>query len=67
MIFSHQRKTSVASWSPMYPRYGSALEDSRPARIRGYGAMSKSSAESLEADLQKMLQIANRIRILLNS
>ncbi len=43
------------------------LEDSRPARIRGYGAMSRSSAESLEADLQEMLQIANRIRVLLNS
>ena len=43
------------------------LEDSRPVRIRGYGAMPASSAESLEADLQKMLQIANRLRALLNS
>jgi hypothetical protein len=44
-----------------------ALEDSRPARIRGYGAMPISSAESLEADLQEMLLLANRLRALLNS
>ena len=44
-----------------------ALEDSRPARIRGYGAMSISSAELLEADLQEMLLLANRLRALLNS
>src|SRR5208282_3034638 len=36
------------------------LEDSRPVRIRGYGAMLASSAEPLEADLQELLQIANR-------
>ncbi len=44
-----------------------ALEDSRPARIRGYGAMPISSAESLEADLQELLSVANRLRTLLNS
>ena len=44
-----------------------ALEDSRPVRIRGYGAMPISSAESLEADLQEMLLLANRLRALLNS
>jgi hypothetical protein len=44
-----------------------ALEDSRPARIRGYGAMPISSAESLEADLQELLLVANRLRALLNS
>lgn len=44
-----------------------ALEDSRPARIRGYGAMPASSAESLEADLQEMLQVAHKLRALLNS
>jgi len=38
------------------------LEDCRPARIRGYGAMSKSSAESVESDLQQMLRIANELR-----
>jgi hypothetical protein len=43
-----------------------ALEDSRPARIRGYGAMPISSAESLEADLQEMLLLANRLRALLS-
>jgi len=43
------------------------LEDSRPARIRGYGAMPAPTAEGLEADLREMLQIANRLRILLNS
>lgn len=43
------------------------LEDSRPARIRGYGAMPSSSAESLEADLQELLLVANRLRTLLNS
>ncbi|MGA2979034.1 MAG: hypothetical protein ABSD76_05540 [Terriglobales bacterium] len=44
-----------------------ALEDSRPARIRGYGAMPISSAESLEADLQELLLVANKLRALLNS
>ena len=44
-----------------------ALEDSRPARIRGYGAMPISSAESLEADLRELLRIANRLRELLSS
>ncbi|SPE40561.1 hypothetical protein SBA7_1400013 [Candidatus Sulfotelmatobacter sp. SbA7] len=44
-----------------------ALEDSRPARIRGYGAMPISSAESLEADLRELLLLANRLRALLNS
>jgi hypothetical protein len=43
-----------------------ALEDSRPIRIRGYGTMLPSSAESLEADLQTMLQIASRLRSLLS-
>jgi len=44
-----------------------ALEDSRPARIRGYGALPISSAESLEADLQELLVVANRLRAVLNS
>jgi hypothetical protein len=44
-----------------------ALEDTRPARIRGYGAMPISSAESLESDLQELLRVANRLRALLNS
>jgi hypothetical protein len=44
-----------------------ALEDSRPARIRGYGAMPSSSAQSLETDLQELLLVANRLRALLNS
>jgi hypothetical protein len=44
-----------------------ALEDSRPARIRGYGAMPTSTAEALEADLQEMLQISHRLRALLSS
>lgn len=43
------------------------LEDSRPARIRGYGAMPSRTAEALETDLQAMLRIANRLRALLNS
>ena len=43
------------------------LEDTRPARIRGYGAMPISSAESLETDLQQLLRVANRLRALLNS
>jgi len=43
------------------------LEDSRPARIRGYGAMPASTSEALETDLQEMLQIANRLRALLSS
>jgi len=42
------------------------LEDCRPARIWGYGAMSASSAELMEADLQEMLRIANRLRALLS-
>jgi hypothetical protein len=44
-----------------------SLEDIRPARIRGYGAMPVSSAEALEADLQEMLLLADRLRALLNS
>jgi len=44
-----------------------SLENSRPARIRGYGAMPASTADALEADLQEMLQIAHRLRALLNS
>lgn len=44
-----------------------ALEDSRPARIRGYGALPVSSAELLEADLQELLLVAHRLRALLNS
>ncbi len=44
-----------------------SLEDSRPARIRGYGAMPVSSAESLEADLHELLLVANRLRALLNT
>lgn len=43
------------------------LEDSRPARIRGYGAMAASASEALETDLQEMLRIANRLRALLSS
>jgi hypothetical protein len=43
------------------------LEDSRPVRIRGYGAMPTSTADTLEADLQEMLQIANRLRALVSS
>ncbi|MGA7755407.1 MAG: hypothetical protein WCB05_21430 [Candidatus Sulfotelmatobacter sp.] len=43
------------------------LEDSRPARIRGYGEMPMQSSERLEADLQEMLRLANRLRALLNS
>jgi hypothetical protein len=43
------------------------LEDSRPARIRGYGAMAGSTSEALEKDLQEMLRIANRLRALLSS
>lgn len=42
-----------------------ALEDTRPSRIRGYGVMPPSSAESLEADLQELLKVANRLRVLL--
>src|SRR6266566_2886244 len=37
------------------------LEDSRPARIRGYGAMLESVSESLESDLQEMLALVNRM------
>jgi hypothetical protein len=44
-----------------------ALEDSRPSRIRGYGAMPLSSAESLEADLQEMLKVTGKLRALLSS
>ena len=43
------------------------LEDSRPDRIRGYGRMPEFAAEALEADLQEMLRIANRLRALLSS
>jgi hypothetical protein len=44
-----------------------ALEDSRPGRIRGYGALSPASAASLEADLHEMLLLANTLRAFLNS
>jgi hypothetical protein len=44
-----------------------SLEDSRPARIRGYGKMSGSMAAALETDLQEMLRIAHHLRALLNS
>jgi hypothetical protein len=40
------------------------LEDSRPARIRGYGRIPDACARSLEADLQAMLALANTLRIL---
>jgi hypothetical protein len=43
------------------------LEDCRPGRIRGYGEMSASRAESLETDLRQMLQIASWLRGLLSS
>lgn len=43
------------------------LEDSRPVRIRGYGAMPASTSDALERDLQEMLRIANRLRALLSS
>lgn len=43
------------------------LEDSRPTRIRGYGPIAPSTVEMLETDLQEMLQIAHRLRALLNS
>lgn len=43
------------------------LEDSRPARIRGYGAMAASTSDALETDVQEMLRIANRLRALLSS
>lgn len=43
------------------------LEDCRPERIRGYGAMAASTAESVEADLQEMLRIANSLRGFLSS
>lgn len=42
------------------------LENSRPARIRGYGAMSASTAQALEADLDEMLRIANTLMALFN-
>jgi len=44
-----------------------ALEDSRPARIQGYGALAISSAASLEADVQKLLLVTSKLRTLLNS
>jgi hypothetical protein len=44
-----------------------SLENSRPARIRGYGSMPVSTAEALEADLHGMLQIARRLRAILGS
>jgi hypothetical protein len=44
-----------------------ALEDSRPARIGGYGPIPISSTESLETDLQELLLVANKLRALLNS
>jgi len=43
------------------------LEDCRPARIRGYGAMPPAQAESLEADLSQMLHIASWLRGLLST
>jgi len=43
------------------------LEDCRPDRIRGYGAMPASSAKSLESDLQETLRIANELRGFLSS
>jgi hypothetical protein len=43
------------------------LEDCRPGRIRGYGAMSASTAKSLESNLQEALRIANELRSLLCS
>jgi len=43
------------------------LEDCRPSRMGGYGAMSASSAESLETDVQNMLLIANELRGLLGN
>ena len=43
------------------------LEDCRPARIRGYGPMSASSARSLESDLHEMLRVADELRALLSS
>jgi len=43
------------------------LEDCRPDRIRGYGAMSESNAKSLESDLQETLHLANELRALLSS
>ncbi|HEX8818046.1 MAG TPA: hypothetical protein VF753_21335 [Terriglobales bacterium] len=44
-----------------------ALENSRPARIRGYGVMPAATAEALESDLQELLQIARQLRALLHS
>lgn len=43
------------------------LENSRPARIRGYGALPAASAATLEADLHDMLLLANTLRAILNS
>ncbi|HXY14567.1 MAG TPA: hypothetical protein VEI26_08710 [Terriglobales bacterium] len=43
------------------------LEDCRPVRIRGYGAMPPAQAESLEADLSQMLLIASWLRGLLST
>lgn len=43
------------------------LEDCRPGRMRGYGAMAESAADALEADVAKMLKIANWLRSLLSS
>jgi hypothetical protein len=38
------------------------LEDSRPSRIRGYGAMPESVAMLVETDLQKMLAVIKRLQ-----
>jgi hypothetical protein len=43
------------------------LEDCRPCRIGGYGVMSSSSADAVEAHVQEMLTLANGLRGLLNS
>jgi hypothetical protein len=43
------------------------LEDCRPTRIRGYGTMPPAQAESLEADLSQMLQIASWLRARLST
>ena len=42
------------------------LEDCRPARIIGYGALSASDAQVVETDLQEMLRIANGMCALLD-
>jgi hypothetical protein len=44
-----------------------SLEDCRPARIRGYGAIPASTAKVLETDLQELLRIAHGLLALLSS